>query len=296
MLSTQFGAHAAYLIGAMIVGVFGASATVDIPVLGTFANWRAVFVCVGIPGLVIAPLMAFTTKEARRQALAQGVPNLAKVVADLGTNWRLFAGLFVGVGINAAIVHAFGTWLITYLIRTFQWTASDAGYLYGMVGLVASMGGAAFLPAISGMVERAGRKDALILTAVVSIVLGNLCAAAGVLSGNPVLTTLMVGPAIFSTIGAITLVLIALHDLSPPGALGTLCALQVLSGSALGMAIGPPLTAFLTDSFYAGPQAMQWALATVPLLITPVSLALIGGAYRPYLAHRARRDDGESEN
>ena len=72
-MSTALGTGVAYLGGGVILGFVGVGSggrDFDMPLLGPIPAWQAVFIIIGLAGLVPAALLAFTVREPRRRDVA----------------------------------------------------------------------------------------------------------------------------------------------------------------------------------------------------------------------------------
>lgn len=121
-------------------------ASILAPIIGGLVaetwGWRAAFLVLGVPGIVLALLVKFTLKEPRTaKAVVERKPTT--FMADLKwlLNNRAFVFLFAGgafVGIANAGIAGF---TVSFLLRTHHMTLSQAGGIVGMTGLF-GLGGA----------------------------------------------------------------------------------------------------------------------------------------------------------
>ena len=106
-------------------------------------GWRAAFLVLGLPGVILALLVKFTLKEPRKAQPRTEERKPATFMADL--KWlmrnRAFVYVFCGgafVGIANAGIAGF---TVSFLLRTHHMTLSQAGGIVGMTGLF-GLGGA----------------------------------------------------------------------------------------------------------------------------------------------------------
>jgi MFS family permease len=62
----MFGAGLAFLVGGIVIGFASRPGGIDLPLLGVLEPWRTVFVLVGVPGCLVALLMATIEEPVRR--------------------------------------------------------------------------------------------------------------------------------------------------------------------------------------------------------------------------------------
>jgi len=101
------GSFVAFIIGSGVVQAVGDATSVDLGPLGRLAAWQAIFVLVGVPGLLLVPVMLATMSEpARRSAsgkAGEAAPSLRQVIEELRSKPRLYVGLLIGGGLLAII-------------------------------------------------------------------------------------------------------------------------------------------------------------------------------------------------
>lgn len=116
-------------IGVMIAGFGGGW-------IGDVLGWRAAFIAVGLPGLIVAALVRFTVKEPPR-TIADAAPPFAaafREIAGKATFWWVSLGsagaAFVGYGI--------GQYYTSYFVRSHHLSITDASRV---VALIVGLGG-----------------------------------------------------------------------------------------------------------------------------------------------------------
>ena len=132
-LGIYLGAGLANLVGGALLARLDGTATVVWPLLGAMRPWQQVFVVVGLPGLVVALLMA-TVREPIRHETGQREERaftVAEVGEYLGANARAFFCHGMGYALFALVNFATAAWLPTHLIRSYGWSAAQAGITLG---------------------------------------------------------------------------------------------------------------------------------------------------------------------
>jgi MFS family permease len=67
-LGATFGTGAALFVGGVVLAWSSAGALASLPWIGTLAPWRQLFVLVGVPGLVLLPLLVLIREPLRRHS------------------------------------------------------------------------------------------------------------------------------------------------------------------------------------------------------------------------------------
>ncbi|MBS0419589.1 MAG: MFS transporter [Proteobacteria bacterium] len=114
-------------------------------VAGAVANaygWRASFLALGVPGLVIGLLVLLTIREPVRGGLDAGtVPQRASMAESLRFLWRQRAAFHVIMGSGVCSLWGWGLiwWTPTFLMRTYGLDVGQAGAITGNIHLVAGV-------------------------------------------------------------------------------------------------------------------------------------------------------------
>jgi MFS family permease len=122
------------------------------PIAGWIAQthgWRAMFVAMGLPGLIVAFVLLLTVGEPRRQnppppRVSGSLKEMAGGIGELFGN-RCFVWIFIGVTLMGANVWAAGAWTPTFLARVhhlgLREVAGTIGPVRGFVGAAGIMAG-----------------------------------------------------------------------------------------------------------------------------------------------------------
>ena len=252
-------------------------------------GWRAAFVAVGAPGLLLALLVMFTLREPPRGHSEGGVtseeaPPIGDVIRYLWRS-RTFRHMSFASGLYAFVGYSVVTWAPAFLIRSHgmetgaigTWLAlifgigGGVGVLLG--GIFADRWGArnergrTYVPAIA-MLAAFPFSFVIYLTDNTTLALVTLCAPAtfGLMYQAPALsvTLALTTPMMRSTAAAVLLFMI----------------------NIIGLAIGPAATGALSDALEPryGPDSLRYALFAI-------SLALPWAAFHFWRAGHFLEDD-----
>ncbi|MGY1520518.1 MFS transporter [Luteimonas sp. A482] len=287
-LGSSIGSAAALLIGGALLAQVGSAQYVDVPVLGQLRPWQFVLACVGLPGIVLAPLCLLTLKEPVRQRVL--VTSEGKdAESSYRQLWhfcreyrRATLCVILGYAIYSMAFQSVLAWGPTFLIRQHGMSPSDVGAWLGKATLVTNV----LMTLASGwfvdFAVRRGMVDGALRWSLGAACLGVLptlalpwVADAGVASILLVLTT--VGTSGY-VIGAIPLMQLMPSQLRGKAMVSFLLLNNIVSGIC-----GPFMVAFFTDRVFQDPAKVGYSLAIVAgasLLIT-IALMIWGrGAYR----------------
>ena len=130
--------------------------------MNEFFGWRAAFMVVGMPGLLLALLVRFTVREPPR-GQSEGRSHEADAAAPpvtetLRTFWRVrtLRHIALGAALNAFVGYGAVAWVPAYLIRSFGMSTGDVGTALALIlGIVGGAG--TFLGGY--FADRLGRRD-----------------------------------------------------------------------------------------------------------------------------------------
>jgi MFS family permease len=231
-------------------------------------GWRAVFLALGLPGVILALLIWFTVREPPR-----GQFDVKKDAdASFGESMRFLTSQrsAVHLMVGSALTAFWGWGLMwdtpTFLIRTYQLTTGEAGAIIGPINLWAGIGATALTGVVLALpVFRDPRRIAWLmgtligLATIPSIILywtHSLAVAKAMLW--------IFVPTIYFYIGPCFGIL---NNLAQPRMRGMFCASTLFLANVGNLVIAPPLLGKLSDIFAGGgaPDAASLRLAMLCL-------------------------------
>lgn len=233
-------------------------------------GWRAAFLIVGVPGILIALLVRFTLKEPQR-GHADGITAQASAVAPkFGEVWKLlwaqrsFRHLAFGCAMAAFAGYAGVTWIPAFLMRSYAMSPGEIGtWLALIIGFV----GGAGTYAAGWLADRYGKRDVRWNMWVVAIIMfvcfpfsvGLYLMAdkywALVFFVVPAFAgAAYIGPSLAMTQALVTLRMRAVAS-----------ALLFLILNLIGMGLGPQVVGLISDLYTPayGQESLRYALLTV---------------------------------
>lgn len=237
------------------------------------SGWRAAFLVLGIPGLVVAVVVWLTVREPSRGEL--DAPSTRPPRSTLAASLRFIASQRSAVhllaGGSIATLWSWGLmwWTPTFLQRSHHMTVGQAGALLGPMHLIAGTAGT-LLAAGWLMGRRAAadpRRVARLLGWVTALTTIPSLFVYWVDSERAATMLLWVFvPAVYFYIGPI---LGLLQNVIPAHMRATACAVLLFTANVANLVIAPQVIGWLSDwfagSFGAGQESLRWAL----LLLAP---------------------------
>jgi MFS family permease len=289
------GSGLAYFIGGTVIETMSNLEPWRLPVFGEIRAWQRVFIVVGVPGMLLA-LLTLTIREPRRHRVAGSPPihvfTGAEVLAWFRRHGRAYSTFGAAIAIYAIVNFGTAFWFPAFFERAHGWSAGKIGLLmggataiFGVVGVIA--GGR-----LADRFKTRGRPDGnllvLIISAIISIIAGlplYLTASEPVLIAALIVTN-FVAAAPFGAAAA------AMAEMSPSAMRGQAAALLVFLLNFVGLGLGPPAVALVTDNVFGDPAKVGLSLLVVTLIgRTLAALSVAGGlaAHRLAVSEVARQ-------
>lgn len=281
-LGSATGAGLAFMIGGGVVALVAQASSVTIPVFGTVKPWQFAFIVAGLPGLLIALAFLFI-RDPRHQAGTPPVIPLREVRGELRAKARVYWSLFGGVAaVNLAVLGTVN-WLPAMFTRGFDMELAQTGYLSGALliagGLIGMIGGGMAMDRFGGGVPAARLRFCAVAVAF-AIIPACLFPLVPTVWGASLLFI-----AFFSAAAAVVSAAPSvLQEIAPAGMRATIAAVYVFVINAVGIGLGPSVTAALSDWLFPGGDGIRSAMA----IIAPAGYA-IGAALFFHAGNRANR-------
>ncbi|TWH94559.1 putative MFS family arabinose efflux permease [Sphingobium wenxiniae] len=269
------GGALAYIVGGAVIQYFENIGTIAFPVVGQLEPWQMVFVVTGLPGIFVAMLVFFVPEPVRRQSpvLAPGAD--AGVIPFLLANRRYFICHFLAFGLIAVVAYGTAAWMPAMLMRRYGMGPAEVGILLGLVNIGAGIPGF-ILP--GWIVDRwfaAGTRDAHLRYFVFATL---LAAALAVVAFQIADSLWLLVPALAGIhfLHPFTGPSVAHLQLATPNRFrGRVSALFVLIFNLMGMCLGPPSVAFLTDFVFHDPMRVNTSIMMVSVVALCLSSVLL---------------------
>ena len=287
-MGITLGGGMAYMLGGLLIEMVSSAPRLSLPVVGEMAPWQLAFVVVGLPGAVIAVMVA-TIREPPRQGMASvaGVGarmSLGDAMAFMRDGWRVFAAIFSASALLAMVGYGVLNWYPALLMRSYGMSVGEAGLSVGAVYLVCGTGGALLGALLSEKLRAAGRRDANLR--VVMWVSWALLAP-GTLA--PLMPTsawaLATAAPLFALLNMHLGVTVAALALIVPNQMRALVgAILLFLNNLLGLGLGTSLVAAATDFAFGDDAAVRYSLAIVAAVLCPLAALAALAGLRPYRA------------
>lgn len=292
LMGPYLGAGLALLAGAAVIEWARTLDEISLPVLGVIAPWQFTFIAVGLPGFVLAALLATLAEPPRQERLqAQREVSLPwrDTLAFMRQRRRIYGAFLLGVPFLVVILYALQAWVPTWLVRVHGLDLASAGRTYGTIALVAGSLGVLSGPVVAAWLARRGHRDEPLRVAVAALALLVPCVAGMTWANETRHALVLLAIASFLITLPMALFTAALQLVTPNEMRGLVAGLFVVAVSVIGLTFGPTSVALLTDRLFADPLAVGRSMAVVTAVCGPVAIALFATGMAEYRRESARR-------
>jgi MFS family permease len=277
--SIYLGSGLALIGGGALVGLVPA---IHIPRFGVLEPWQALFVVVGLPGLLISLLMLTLREPPRRHVSAQlAAGSLADGLRFVWQRRGAYGFLICGFSAASLLWNGTFAWLPSFFVRNHGWTLPHVGLVIGSALLLFGTTGVSAGGALAAYWRARGDTGAGLKI--------------GILSATVLLPTGLLLPFVSSNIAAVLVCVFilagslpygaaaaALQEITPNQLRGQVSAVYLFGINAAGIGFGPTFVALLSQRLFHSDQALGLALAVTTAIAAPLGICLLALGLAPY--------------
>jgi predicted MFS family arabinose efflux permease len=234
-------------------------------------GWRAVFLALGIPGIVVGVIVFLTVKEPRRGCLDRPAEGPAPAFMEtMRFLWQQRSAVHVMVGSALTALWGWGLmwWTPAFLMRSYDLSAGQAGAITGPIHLVGGVGATIFT---GWLVARPIMSDPRRIVWLMGIGIGVATAVSGVIywTRSLELATVLFWifiPSIYIYIGPCFGLL---NNLAQPRMRALFCATTLFVANVCNLVIAPQFVGALSDWFAPNHVANAESLRLAMLCLVP---------------------------
>jgi predicted MFS family arabinose efflux permease len=242
--------------------------------MNEFLGWRMAFVAVGLPGLVLAAIVAFTLREpprgravARLDGSGDGVLPVGEVIRFLLRS-RSFRHNGVAAGLYAFVGYSVTNWAPPFLERSHGMSAGEVGTA---LALIIGIGGGLGIYCGGLFSDRLSARDVrwrMWLPAIAMWASVPFSFFVYTLESTTLALTLFVFPVFLGLLYQAPALALA-QSLSTPRMRATASAVLLFVINIIGLALGPPITGLVSDLLEPrfGVESLRYAILLVSLVL-----------------------------
>ena len=275
-MAISLGAGIAALTGAAVIAWATQSDYVSVPGLGDLAPWRVSLLVVGLPGLLLVPLVLFLREPQRTvdtvTSNAQGIGYRAVFSYIRGRPASLFGVVWV---FGYVILIGFSSsWGAAAFARTWGWSPVQYGQAIGILFIVlgplaVNLGGW-----MSDRLLQNGNTAAPLVVGLYGVPVMTVAAVAWPLMPTAGLALIFLGVMLAAVALSSATGVTALLNIIPSNIRGQSVAIYYMATALLGQGLGPLCIGLMNDHVF-GYDNLRYSMASLPLIFgVPLFLAV----------------------
>lgn len=264
-MAIYIGTGLASLLGGVVIKLASRQEMWSLPILGHIRPWQTIFFAVGLPGLLLVPVLFTIAEPVRRglkHAASPGLP-FREVLAYVKQNRWTFLCHNFGISFVSLAVNGSASWMPTMFQRVHHWSAADSGIRYGIAvvifGTLGSVSGGRF----ADYLRERGYRDAsmrVMWLAAMGNLPFSLCLA---LIPDPWVAYCFLFPSQFFTSAPYGVAAAAITEIMPNSMRGQAAASYIFVNTLVGLGLGPTAVALVTDYVFHNDIRVNYSLALV---------------------------------
>lgn len=263
-MANYLGGGASLLIGGMVLKMLGGVGTAFLPMVGDIASWKATFIIIGTPGILLSLLMLTIREPERRQVTRSLRTGSAEgFVEHMRNAPRVYASVHIVSALTAFTGYAVAGWIPTYFVRIFGLEVSQAGMLIGPVAALAGMAGCLTSGFVSDRLVAGNYRGGRFVIPLIWWPLALCALLLTVFAPGLYLALAGVGLFFFGSGLGLASVAPTIHDITPNQFRGRATSLHFVLAGLLGLGAAVTLVALVNDYVFRAPDALGKSLLVV---------------------------------
>jgi MFS family permease len=281
------GAGMAFLVGGSIIALVTQHDFFAIPLLGDVRSWQAVFIIIGVPGMVLSALI-FTISDPERRGKSNLMPaglswraTYGALWKFMGGRWRFFFWHYLGFTFASTVVVGCVGWYPAHMGRSFHMGTGRIGLTLGLTIIIFGILGKVLCGRAVDALYRRGHRDAQLRWYAGCLLAAVPVGVIGTTSGNPAVFLAGIGIMVMLLQPLPACAYASMNLITPNELRGAgVAAFNVFPG-LIGSITGPLLIAAIGQHFFAGPTGIGLGMAVVIAICCPLGAASLALGCRP---------------
>lgn len=259
-----------------------------LPLVGQIHPWQVLFFAVGVPGILLAPLL-FTIREplTRGGSLHPRVP-IGEVFSYIFINGKTFLLHNIGFGLLSLVSYASGAWVPEFYVRTYHWNIKTIGFVYGVIVMICGSLGIIGAGRLADHLRARGRANSNIYVGVWIAIIWIPIHFLMLLAPSGVWATVWLVPAATLAAAPFGVAASAIQQMMPANMRGQASAVYLFILNLIGLGIGPTAVALFTQHVFHKDDALRYSMIIVFCAACLLSAALLARCLKPFLTSLGR--------
>lgn len=275
------GSGLAFLIGGLVVNIVKVKEMWYVPLVGEVFPWQVVFFFVGLPGFLVVLLIS-RIKEPIRQGSEGDKASLSQTWIFILKNANTYININLGLGFLTLVNYANAAWIPSFFVRTYGWTASRAGTIYGILVVIFCTLGLWCGGKLADNFTQKGYPDGKIRACICLIGGLLVCCWIFPLMPNGEWAAWAIIPVAFFSASPLGAGTAAIAEVTPNRMRAMTSALYLFMVNILGLVFGPLSVALLTDKYFHDTTMIRYSILIVMVFGTFLGLLFMYLSLKPY--------------
>jgi MFS family permease len=279
----SLGSGISLAVGGLVLA-WAATRVWELPVIGTLHPWQVTFILVGLPGILLAPLIwALVRTPPREQVANYSKDGLLSELVHFGKKrLRLVILYTIAIGTLTGAKFSFQLWIPTLLIRVHHVPALEVGAILGGMFLTVGIAGSLVWGSVATYLAKRGREDASYITILVTAGVFALMVFLPPLMSTSFLVFLFFAPCLFFVQSCFGLGHAAVQLVTPTRLRGRVSAAFNGTVNIIGTIVGPAGIGALSTFFFEDDQKLGLSIALMTGVMSAVGFFCLYFALKPY--------------
>ncbi|HLW52258.1 MAG TPA: MFS transporter [Candidatus Angelobacter sp.] len=277
------GSGLSFLLGGLIRGYAATKGALILPLVGQIHPWQILFFVVGVPGILLAPLL-YTIREpqARGGSTHPTVP-IGQVFGYIFRNCKTFLLHNIGFGLLSLTAYASSAWVPEFYVRTYHWNIRNVGVIYGVLVMVLGSLGIVGAGRVADYLRVRGHANANIKVGMWIGIIWFPLNFLMLLSPSPVWATIWLAPACVLAAAPFGVAPAAIQQMMPANMRGQASAVYLFILNLVGLGLGPTAVAWGTQYLFHRDDALRYSMLVVFSTACLLGAGLLWACLRPFL-------------
>lgn len=273
-MGVSVGSGIALILGGQIVAYFADFPPIILPIVGQIYEWQALFIFIGIPGLLVALLMT-TVKEPSRKGKMKILTksgdtseeiSIKETIRFIYERKEAYGWLFLSMACSVLMGYAFLSWLPTMYMRAYDVSISTITLWLGVAFLLGGPFGAIMSGWLGDKLYTKNNNSSHVMLFAYSMIILTVAATLVPLMPSYQTATLMFMPQIIMAAGQTALAPVAMINITPNQIRGQVTAVYFFVISMTGYTLGPTSVALITDFIFKDESLITYSISIVSLV------------------------------
>lgn len=279
-VGTYLGSGLAFVLAGHLIGILREPVHA-LPILGEVKSWQLVFLVVGLPGLLLLPLLATVNEPPRRDDA--GAASLGATIAHVWSHRRAYLCHNLGFALLAFSGYGSAAWTPTFLQRSHGMTPAESGIATGWILAIAGTCGVVGGGLLSDALAARGLRDAKIRTGLIASIAWIPTGILYLLVGDRTWALALMIPTVLASSMPWGCAAAAIQEMTPPRMRAQASAIYLFVINLIGLGIGPSAIGYLTQYVYGDDRAVRWSMMWVTLAAHVLAAVLLWAGSKAFV-------------